>query len=101
MHQDLGDHVQQLSSARDDRRDAVTLLGRDVAKNPVTKNLRVRDDGGERSAQVVRDVGEKLRLQRVALAQVHDETLRLDELRLERLYTINGVLERKRCARGR
>ena len=57
----------------------------------------MRDDGGERRAQIVRDVREELRLQRVARFELGDVLQRLLELRLERHHaTICGRRLRER-----
>jgi len=54
----------------------------------VAEDLGVRDHGRERRAQVVRDVGEELRLELIPRPQVRDLFQRLAQLRLERLNAL-------------
>ena len=70
--EDLADLIEQLPPAADDAAHALHLSRRQIAENPVAQDLGVRDHRGERRAQIVRDVGEELRLERVARAQLGD-----------------------------
>ena len=80
IREDLADLIEQLPSAADDPANAVELSRRQIAENSVAQNLGVRDHRGERRAQIVRDVGEELRLERVARAQLGDFAARLLEV---------------------
>src|SRR6266705_556962 len=80
----LVDHVEQLLSATHDAGDAIPLLGIELPEHPVAQYLGVGDDSSERRPQVVRDVREELRLERVTNLQLVDGALRLLDLRLER-----------------
>ena len=99
VRQDLADLIEQLAPAADDAADALELARRQIAEDSVAQNLGVRDDRGERRAQVVRDVREELRLQRIARAQLRDLDGGFLELRLERVDARLGrrALERHRC----
>ena len=66
------------------------LARRELAENAVAQDLTVRDDGGERRAQIVRDVGEKLRAQRRLVAQLGDESRELKDLLLQRRESLGG-----------
>jgi hypothetical protein len=57
--------------------------GRELAEDPVAQDLGVRDDRRERGAQVVRDVREELRLERVTGLELRDAARRLLELGLQ------------------
>ena len=54
-----------LPAARDDARDALALALRQGTEDAVAQDLGVGDDGRERRAQVMRDVRQELRLERV------------------------------------
>ena len=88
--EDLADLVEQLPAAADDARDAVELPVAQRAEDAVAQDLGVRDDGGERRAQIVRDVREELRLQRIARFEIGDVLKSLLELRLERDHATVG-----------
>ena len=72
VREDLAHLLEQLAAAVDDPRDAVELSLAQRAEDAVAQDLRVGDDGGERRAQVVRDVREELRLQRIARFEIGD-----------------------------
>src|SRR6185437_10460197 len=81
VRENLSDLGEQLASAIDDPAHALHLSHRQIAQDPVAQDLGVRDHGGERRTQVVRDVRQKLRLERVARPQLGDLDDRLLELR--------------------
>ena len=81
--ENLADHVEQLASAADDAADAVLLPRRQLAQDAVAQDLAVRDDRGERRAQIVRDVGQELGAQRGLVAQLGDEPRELEILLLQ------------------
>ena len=91
VRQNLADLIEQLASAADDAANALQLPRRQIAENSVAQNLGVRDHRGERRAQIVRDVREELRLQRVARAKLRDLDRGLLQLRLERSARASGV----------
>ena len=88
IREDLTNLRQQLSAATDDAVDALQLSIGDRAEEAVTENLGVRDHGRERRPKVMRDVGEELRLQLIASAQVGDLLERRAELELQRRKSI-------------
>jgi hypothetical protein len=73
--EDLVDHVDQLLAAVDDAGDALPLPRIQIAEHTFTKDLRMRNDRGKRSSEVVRDVGQELRLERIARLQLVDSPL--------------------------
>jgi len=75
--EDLLDHGQELPAGADHALDGLALAGRDVAQHAVAQDLAVGDDGGERRAQLVRDVGEELALGHVEVAQLEHRALQL------------------------
>src|SRR4051812_7503938 len=77
VRENLVDHIEQLVPTAQDSADAVSLLRVELTEHPVAKNLRVGDNRSQRSPQVVRDVGQELRLQLVTRAQLVDGALRL------------------------
>ena len=78
--EDLVDHVEQLLSAVHDPGDALLLLRIQVAEHSIAKDLGVGDDSGQRCPQVVRDVGQELRLQPVELLQLDEALSQLTSL---------------------
>src|SRR5689334_2242152 len=70
VSQNLTDLRQQLASTTDDSVDALHLTVGDRTEEAVAKDLGVRDHRREGCAQIVRDVGEKLRLELVARAEI-------------------------------
>src|SRR5262249_44629205 len=84
IRQDFTHLREQLTSAADDAAHALHLTRREIAEDAVAENFRVCDDGGERRSQVVRDVGEKLRLQTIASAKLGDLHYGRLQLALER-----------------
>src|SRR2546423_3827096 len=81
--ENLVDHVQQLLAAIDDASDAVALFRVQLTEHAITQYLCVGDDGSERCAQIVRDIRQELRLQRVTRGEVVDGFLRLASLSLK------------------
>src|SRR5687767_1095305 len=72
IRQDLVDHVDQLLAAVHDSGHACVLPRVQLAEHSFAQNFGVRDYRGERRAQVVRYVGEELRLQRIAGLELVD-----------------------------
>src|SRR5690349_10060101 len=88
VREDLTDLREELASTADDSVDALHLAIGERTQEAVAKNLGVRDHRRERCAQVVRDVGEKLRLQLVARTQVSDLLERGAQLDLEHPHAL-------------
>ena len=92
VREDVADHVQQLPAAADHADDALALPRVELAEDPIAQDLGVRDDGRQRRAQVVRDVREELRLQRIFVPQLRDFARELKMLLLELGQTLlNGA----------
>ena len=81
--ENLAHRLEQLAAAADDARHAVALLLGQRAENPIAQDLGVRDDRRQRRPQVMRDVREKLRLERVARLQLGVDLRRLVQRLLE------------------
>jgi hypothetical protein len=89
--EDLADLLQELASAVDDAGDALQLPVTQLTEDAVAQDLGVRDDGRQRRPKVVRDVGEKLRLEGVLRPQLLDHPHRVLVLRLEqRISLLDG-----------
>src|SRR5678816_4108587 len=84
VQKNFRNHVQKLPATGNDRADALTLPLIHVPQQSVAKNFGMRDDRGQRRSQIVRNVREKLRLQRVAIAKFPNSAIQVGELRLQR-----------------
>src|SRR3954464_7168348 len=91
VRQDLANLREELASTADDPVDALHLAIGERSEETVAENLGVCDHRRERCAQVVGDVGEKLRLQLVARAEVGDLLERGAQLDLEYADTLVRV----------